>query len=116
MLVEAKNKAGPSAARSQPAPRPSSPEADAALDALADALAPRLFERPKKRAAEEAERNADDAGYGVSRALGLADQGLRERRPRRCKRPGAPRVRLDAHESAAVSQSVCSSSASGPIA
>jgi hypothetical protein len=33
----------------------------AALDALADALAPRIFARLKKLAAEEAQRNADDA-------------------------------------------------------
>jgi len=39
----------------------SAPAPDAALDALADALAPRLFERLKKLAAEEAERNAEDA-------------------------------------------------------
>lgn len=39
----------------------SAPTPDVALDALADALAPRLFERLKKLAAEEAERNAEDA-------------------------------------------------------
>lgn len=50
----------PRALPSQPAPRSSATEADAALDALADALAPRLFERLKKLAAEEIERNADD--------------------------------------------------------
>jgi hypothetical protein len=31
------------------------------LDALADALAPRIFERLKRLAADERERNADDA-------------------------------------------------------
>lgn len=44
-------------------PPPTSPPTieAAALDALADALAPRIFERLKKLAAEERERNADDA-------------------------------------------------------
>jgi hypothetical protein len=39
---------------------PPSTEA-AALDALAEALAPRLFERLKRLAAEERQRDADDA-------------------------------------------------------
>jgi len=44
---------------SNPASPP--PLESAALDALADALAPRIFERLKKLAAEELERNADEA-------------------------------------------------------
>lgn len=61
---KAKRATAPRAERSQPRPSPAAIKAaaaDAALDALADALAPRLFERLKRLAAEEAQRNADDA-------------------------------------------------------
>jgi hypothetical protein len=59
-------------------PIPTSPPlpAEAALDALADALAPRLFERLKRLAAEERERNADDADtLAYLESLGWRSEG-----------------------------------------